>query len=143
MLKQPRKSVMQAPRLGDVVLIRENLPRGQWKMGKISKLITGKDDVIRSAKVMLPSGRCLHRALKLLYPIECPDNEKKDNREPKENYDTDSELEDRHDSHENYAISICPSREAAVKARQRIRAYMNGDDEEEDFGPGSVADTAK
>ena len=137
MLKQPRKSVMQAPQVGDVVLIRENLPRGQWKVSKISKLIKGKDNVIRSAKVMLPSRRCLHRALKLLYPIECPDNENKDNSDSKENDDTDSESE------ENHAISICPSREAAVKARQRIRMYMNGDDKEEDFGPGNVADTAK
>ena len=53
MLKQPRRSVMQPPQVGDVVLIKENLPRGQWKVDRISKLIKGKDDVIRSAKVML------------------------------------------------------------------------------------------
>ena len=79
MLKQSRKSIMQTPQVGDVVLIKENLPRGQWKVGRISKLIKGKDDIIQSAKVMLPSKRSLYRALKLLYPIECPDKDK-DNR---------------------------------------------------------------
>ena len=96
-------------------------------MGRISKLIKGKDDVIRSVKVMLPSRRYLHRALKLLYPIECPDNEDQDTGDSKENDDdTDSELEG---SHVNHTISIHPSREAAVKAREKMRAYMVGDDE--------------
>ena len=73
MLKQPRKAVLQISRVGDVVLIKENLPRGQWKVGRINKLVEGKDNLIRSAKVILPSKRCLHSTLKLLYPIECPD----------------------------------------------------------------------
>ena len=124
-LKQSRKSVMQIPQVGDVVLIKENLPRGQWKVGRISKLIKGKDDVIRSAKVMLPSKGSLHRALKLLYPIECPDNEDKDNRDFKENEnDTGSEVDESHVSH---TISTCPSREAAVKAREKLSVYFDGD----------------
>ena len=42
-------------------------------MGRISKLIKGKDNVNQSAKEMSPSKRCSHRALKLLYPIEYTD----------------------------------------------------------------------
>ncbi|XP_065886729.1 uncharacterized protein [Dysidea avara] len=74
-LNKTRNSSKQKPQIGDVVLIKENLPRGQWKIGKISKLIKGRDNAIRSAEVTLPSRRCLHRALKLFYPIECPDTD--------------------------------------------------------------------
>ena len=92
-------------------------------------------------KVMLPSRRHLHRALKLLYPIECPDNEDKDNGDSKENDDdTDSELDESHVSH---TTSIRPSREVAIKAREKLSAYMDGGNEEKDFGPGSVAEMAK
>ena len=131
---------MQTPQVGDVVLIKENLPGGQWKVGRISKLIKGKDDVILSAKVMLPSNRSLHRASKLLYPIECPDNEDEDNRDFKKNEsDTDSELNESHASH---TISTRSSREAAVKAREKLSVYFDGDNEEE-FGFGSVIDRVK
>ena len=70
-----RNTAKGKPQIGDVVLIKESLPRGQWKIGKITKLIKGRDNLIRSAEVTLPSRKCLHRAIKLLYPIECPDND--------------------------------------------------------------------
>jgi hypothetical protein len=41
-----------------------------WKLSKITKLIAGKDGLIRSAKVKTSSGKILGRPLCLLYPIE-------------------------------------------------------------------------
>lgn len=66
---------MQTPKVGDVVLLKEKLPRGQWRVGRISELIRGRDQLVRSAKVRMPSKKLLTRALNMLYPIECPDNE--------------------------------------------------------------------
>ena len=51
--------------------------------------------------------------------IECPDNEDRDTGDSKENDDnTDSEFRR---SHVNRTISIRPSREVAVKAREKMR----------------------
>ena len=71
-LKGPKKQAHNIPQVGDVVLIKENLPRGRWKVGVIHKLIQGKDKLVRLAKVMVSPRSYLHRALSLLYPIECP-----------------------------------------------------------------------
>jgi len=70
-LKAGRIQSPFSPRVGDVVLMKDDLPRGCWKMGKISELTPSRDGHIRSAKVSTSSGRLLGRPLKLLYPIEC------------------------------------------------------------------------
>ena len=54
------------------MLIRDNLPHSQWKVGKIVDLFVGRDQRIRSAKVFVLPHSYLHRPLSLLYPIECP-----------------------------------------------------------------------
>ena len=57
---------------GDVVLIKDDLPGGSWKIGRICEL-TGVNQAedIRSGKVLPPTKRTLNRTLNLLYPIEC------------------------------------------------------------------------
>ena len=41
----------------DIVLIKgeENVPRTQWSIGKINKLVIGKDAQVRGAEVMVIS----------------------------------------------------------------------------------------
>ena len=58
------------PKIGDVVLIKDNLPRGCWNMGKIVDPIISADGNIRSVKVKLRSGRVIGRPLNMLFPIE-------------------------------------------------------------------------
>ena len=70
------------PQIGEVVLVKDNLPRGRWKVGKIVELGLGKDKKIRSAKVLMAPHRHLHRPLKLLYPLECTDS----NFQPSDNH---------------------------------------------------------
>ena len=59
------------PVIGDVVLIKEDLPRGSWKLGKIVQLIPSRDKEVRAAKVQLASKKIFSRALNQLYPLEC------------------------------------------------------------------------
>ena len=88
-LKVGRVLSHEVPKCGDVVLVKDNLPRGTWKIGKIIELNESKDKVIRSAKVKLSSQKVLNRPLSLLYPIECDSAESeicsKDTETPVEN----------------------------------------------------------
>ena len=59
-LKGPKKLSHNAPQVGDVVLIKENLPRGRCKVGVIRQLIRGKDQMIWSARVLVSPNRYLH-----------------------------------------------------------------------------------
>jgi hypothetical protein len=58
--------------VGTVVLIKEPLPRGMWKLGKITSLKLSHDGKMRSAEVKLSTGRSVQRPLRLLYPVEVP-----------------------------------------------------------------------
>jgi hypothetical protein len=58
------------PQVGDIVLIKDNLPRGSWKVGRIIEILKSRDGEVRSANVVLPNKRVLRRPLNLLYPIE-------------------------------------------------------------------------
>ena len=48
------------PSVGDVVLIKEELPRGSWKLRKIIQLKPSKDNEIRAAKVQLAAKKDLN-----------------------------------------------------------------------------------
>ena len=58
--------------VGDIVIILdEGLPRGFWKLGKVEKLIAGRDGAVRGAVLSLSSGTgTLQRPIQLLYPLE-------------------------------------------------------------------------
>ncbi|XP_053381888.1 uncharacterized protein LOC128549324 [Mercenaria mercenaria] len=63
-------TTLKEAEVGDVVLIKKDIPRGDWKMGLIISLHTSSDGEIRSAKLKSTSGRIVCRPLNLLFPVE-------------------------------------------------------------------------
>ena len=59
-----------SPGVGDVVLVKEDIPRGCWRLGKVIRLVTSHDGCIRSAKSLLSSWHIIGRPLDLLFSIE-------------------------------------------------------------------------
>ena len=45
------------------MLLKEDLPRGVWKLAKITELISSDDGKIRAAKVLLLTKKALNRPL--------------------------------------------------------------------------------
>ena len=75
--KMPKSNKIRMPSVGDVVLVHGNSPRLTWKLGRIEKLHSSDDGVIRSASVrMSGKGGLLERPIKVLYPLEEDINEK-------------------------------------------------------------------
>ena len=58
------------PSKGDIVLLKDNLPRGSLKLGKVEALITSQDEEVRAATVRTSSGKLLNRALNFLSLVE-------------------------------------------------------------------------
>lgn len=111
-------------KIGDVVQIKENTPRGTWKIGRIIELIKNQDNIIRTAKVMTPNKTVLQRSLVHLYPLECND-ESNNNNHNKHDVKTDQQNQVENSStKEDRRTNIMqrPERKAAQTARDRIIA---------------------
>ncbi|XP_065182124.1 uncharacterized protein LOC135812836 [Sycon ciliatum] len=68
---QSRKSIFE-PTVHSVVLIKdERVPRGSWRLGKITQLIRSETDgKVRAARVITAAGTTVSRPLSCLYPLE-------------------------------------------------------------------------
>ena len=67
-LRQRQKwhSTVDGIEVGDMVWILENnTPRGIWPIGRVQKLIKGKDNVVRSCLVKTTKGDFVKQAIKL------------------------------------------------------------------------------
>ena len=71
-MKSMKGEIQRGPNIGEVVIRKEDdLPRGSWKLAKITDLIKGEmDDVPRAANLITSNGRNFKRPLRLLYPLE-------------------------------------------------------------------------
>ena len=67
---QKKASNKTAVAIGDVVLIHDNVPRNQWKIGVVTDLHKGKDGLVRSVSLRISSGSELLRPIEKLYPLE-------------------------------------------------------------------------
>ena len=105
-----RKRILnkKAVAIGDVVLIHDNTPRNQWKIGVVTSLHTGKDGLARSVSLRVPSGKELSRPIEKLYPLEMSDIPTNKNIEKAPEND----------------IQRPPLRLAAQKAAQRIKEQI-------------------
>ena len=116
-LKESRVKSPYKASVGDVVLIKDNLPRGTWRIGRIKELIVSRDEQIRSAKVLLPNNKTIGRPINLLFPIECPStnaNETIQNCNSENTCDQDVGNTD----------STKPKRTAAREAERRIKEQL-------------------
>jgi len=59
----------QTAKVGDIVLIHDDVPRVQWKLAVIEGVNKGADGLIRSANVRTSTGRT-NRPIARLYPLE-------------------------------------------------------------------------
>jgi hypothetical protein len=60
--------------VGDVVLVSEdNVPRGQWQKARVDATHEGRDGLIRSVTLRLPSGRHTRRPVQRLHVLETCD----------------------------------------------------------------------
>ena len=73
---QSRNTNVKDIEIGDVVLIESNKDRGKWKLGKIEKLLIGKDGKIRAAEVKTEKKTLIKRAIQKLYPLEISSTER-------------------------------------------------------------------
>ena len=55
------------------MIIKSPSTRSSWKLGKIEKLLVGKDGAVRAAQVHQAGGQVLNRPLQHLYPLEIQD----------------------------------------------------------------------
>ena len=89
------------PNIGDIVQIKEEIPRHRWKLGRIIKLINGKDGHVRSAEVKTNTGAYIRPIVKL-YPLEVGKETETECNEP-----------------------IRPTREAAIIAKKKIALQLH------------------
>lgn len=116
-LKEPRVKSPYKASVGDVILIKDNLPRGAWRMGRIKELIKSRDGQIRSAKVLLPNNKTIGRPINLLFPIECPLTDAQEMIQSSNGENTSEQGGDKTDF-------VKPKRNAARKAEQRIKEQL-------------------
>ena len=78
--RQPKTSLSGQPQVGEIVIVKsEGIPRGQWHIGKVTAAnASATDGCVRSAEVLMPSGRTVERPLSLLYPLEVPSTRQDD-----------------------------------------------------------------
>jgi hypothetical protein len=85
---------MQHPKVGEIVIVKEDQkPRNTWKLAIVKQLITGRDGVIRAAKLKTAGGNnYLERAIQHLFPLEL---------------ECDKEITTNHFNHFNLPVEDC------------------------------------
>ena len=124
-IKSTRVQSKLVPKIGQIVHIKEeingkSLPRGIWKMGKVTKLIESKDNEIRAATILLPTKKEVNRPINLLYPLETAT--------PTDQYNHQIVNKNLHDNEENKIVikesSDRTKRKAAIEAREKLRHHF-------------------
>ena len=117
-VKGPRIQAAEEPKEGSIVLQKEDLPRGVWKMAKITELISSNDGKIRGAKVLLPTTKVLNRLLNLLYPLECDSGRKIEMTQDGEQLKGTEEI---------ISNTLRPTRGTAIRAREQMQKLLSSE----------------
>ena len=99
----------QCIKVGDIVLIHDDIPRAKWKMAVVEQLIQRRDGYTRAANIRYNGGKT-NRPIAKLYPLEVSSTT------------SDIASQDSSDSIQVSSDSIPsrPTRNSAIKANQRI-----------------------
>ena len=100
------------------MLLKEDLPTGAWKMGKITALISSNEGKIWAAKVLLPTKKVLKRPLNLLYPLKCDSGRE---------IEMTQDGEQLKESEEITSSTLRPTRAAATRARGQMQRLLSSD----------------
>ena len=108
----------QAVKVGDIVLVHDDVPRSRWQLAIIEELIKGLDGFTRAAKIRTKSGKT-NRPIAKLYPLEV--NSTSGTATTTDNVIPDDQVSS------DVSTTNCPrvSRAAALKARERIKDWTN------------------
>ena len=98
--------------------MKEDLPRGVWKMEKIRELISSSDGKIRVAKVFLPTKKVLKRPLNLLYPFECDTGRETEMTQDREQLNESEEIT---------SSTLRSTRAAATRAREQMQRLLSSE----------------
>ena len=103
------------------MLIKDDLPSGNWRIGKITELMTSFDNQVRAPKIKLASKRIISRPLCLIYPIECENETDRDDEET----DYRKKLTQAPDDNDGDKVRLRPQQEAAQRGIKQIRQQIN------------------
>lgn len=71
--RQKRGANEESPSVGEVVLLRDpDVPRGQWKLARVQKVIGNANGRPRTVEIKLPNDVVLRRTVNFLVPLELP-----------------------------------------------------------------------
>ena len=110
----------QCIKVGDVVLVHDDIPRGKWKMAVVEQLIWGKDGYARAGNIRYSEGRT-NRPIAKLYPLKllfpCNDNNKEHWHVTTSNPDISDDFSQ---TSTDSATSTRPTRNSAIIVQQKI-----------------------
>ncbi|VDK29656.1 unnamed protein product, partial [Anisakis simplex] len=74
--EQPFQILHRSPREQEIVIVNEeNVPRAEWKLGRITRVRKDEQGTVRTADILMPNGHILHRPVSMLFPLEISEEE--------------------------------------------------------------------
>ena len=114
--------------MGHIVQIKDDLPRGSWRIGKIEDLLLNSEGKVRAAKVRLAAGNTINRPLNLLYPLECQETNHEDVIKNDKTDDEQKQDDETKKPNSSERKNERPKRKAAIHARYIIIGQHLPDD---------------
>ena len=120
LLQSEEPDSYNTPHVGQVVIIKDKIPRRMWKLGRIERLVSGNDRNVRTADIYLPGNRHMQHSINVLYPLELNDGQG-DNSIGDKSVGNNVISQDAGHSEDKSVRSLrLPTRQAAINARHKI-----------------------
>ncbi len=122
MHKLPRVQAKLFPGIGHVCLVEEkHIPRGRWKLAKITELHKSTDGEIRHVTLVTPDKQTISRPISKIYPLECSAEIEQGNVTENANSPTDKQTDGKTDATN---LSTRPTRKAKQAAAKKIKQIL-------------------